>query len=120
MRRVFKQARKYGIGCLIATQNPGDIDYTALAQFGTWGLGRLIAKQDRDKVEGAIKALTPNAKSIVDSLAGSKIGEFMLLSPDNFDGVVQVYVRWLISAHKALDEDAIRELPIPLYAIDLE
>lgn len=120
MRRVFKQARKYGIGCLIATQNPGDIDYTALAQFGTWGLGRLIAKQDRDKVEGAIKALTPDAKSIVNSLAGSKIGEFMLLSPDNFEGVVQVYVRWLISAHKALDEDAIRELPIPLYAIDLE
>lgn len=120
MRRVFKQARKYGIGCLIATQNPGDIDYTALAQFGTWGLGRLIAKQDRDKVEGAIKALTPDAKALVNSLAGSKIGEFMLLSPDNFEGVVQVYVRWLISAHKALDEDAIRELPIPLYAIDIE
>jgi len=119
MRRVFKQARKYGIGCLIATQNPGDIDYTALAQFGTWGLGRLIAKQDRDKVEGAIKALAPDAKALVNSLAGSKIGEFMLLSPDNFEGVQQVFVRWLISAHKALDEDAIRELPVPIYAIDL-
>ncbi len=119
MRRVFKQARKYGIGCLIATQNPGDIDYTALAQFGTWGLGRLIAKQDRKKVEGAIKALTPDAKAVVNSLAGSKVGEFMLLSPDNFEGVVQVYIRWLISAHKALDEDAIRELPVPIYAVDL-
>ncbi len=119
MRRVFKQARKYGIGCLIATQNPGDIDYTALAQFGTWGLGRLIAKQDRDKVAGAIKALAPDAKALVNSLAGSKVGEFMLLSPDNFEGVQQVFVRWLISAHKALDEDAIRELPVPIYAVDL-
>lgn len=117
LRLVFKQARKYGIGCLIATQNPGDIDYTALAQFGTWGLGRLIAQQDRKKVEGAIKALVENPQAVVNSLAGSKVGEFMFLSPDNFDGVVQVYVRWLISAHKALDEDAIRELPIPLYAI---
>ena len=119
LKLVFKQARKYGIGCLIATQNPGDIDYTALAQFGTWGLGRLIARQDRDKVEGAIKALAPDAKELVTSLAGSKIGEFMLLSPDNFEGVKQVYVRWLISAHKALDEEAIRALPIPIYAIDL-
>jgi len=119
LKLVFKQARKYGIGYLIATQNPGDIDYTALAQFGTWGLGRLIARQDRDKVEGAIKALAPDAKELVTSLAGSKIGEFMLLSPDNFEGVKQVYVRWLISAHKALDEEAIRALPIPIYAIDL-
>lgn len=119
MKLVFKQARKYGIGCLIATQNPGDIDYTALSQFGTWGLGRLIAPQDRKKVEGAIKALAPDAKALVNSLAGSKIGEFMLLSPDNFEGVQQVFVRWLISAHKALDEDAIRELPVPIHAIDL-
>jgi hypothetical protein len=119
MRLVFKQARKYGIGCLIATQNPGDIDYTALAQFGTWGLGRLIAQQDRKKVEGAIRALVENPKAVVNSLAGSKTGEFMFLSPDNFEGVKQVYIRWLISAHKALDEDAIRNLPIPLYALDL-
>jgi DNA helicase HerA-like ATPase len=119
LRLTFKQARKYGVGCLIATQNPGDIDYTALAQFGTWGLGKLLAKQDRKKVEGAIKSLAPNAKGLVDSLAGSKIGEFMLLSPDNYEEVKQVYVRWLISAHEALDEDAIRELPIPIYAIDL-
>ncbi|MCA9623002.1 MAG: ATP-binding protein, partial [Myxococcales bacterium] len=33
---LFKQARKYGLGCLMATQNPGDVDYKAMAQFGTW------------------------------------------------------------------------------------
>ena len=37
---LFKQARKFGIGCLIATQNPGDVDYKALSQFGTWVIGR--------------------------------------------------------------------------------
>ena len=53
---LFKQARKYGIGCLIATQNPGDMDYKALAQFSTTNLGKLTQKQDLKKVQPILEA----------------------------------------------------------------
>ncbi|MCK5593140.1 DUF853 family protein, partial [Candidatus Bathyarchaeota archaeon] len=39
---LFKQARKYGLGLVAATQNVTDIDYKALAQVNTWCLGRMM------------------------------------------------------------------------------
>ncbi len=41
MLTLLKQARAYGVGCLLATQNPVDLDYKALSNAGTWFLGRL-------------------------------------------------------------------------------
>jgi len=47
---LFKQARAYGLGVVVATQNPVDLDYKALANAGTWFLGRLQTDQDRNRV----------------------------------------------------------------------
>ena len=46
LKLLFKQARKYGVGCMVASQNPADIDYMAISQCSTWALGRLISRQD--------------------------------------------------------------------------
>ncbi len=47
---LMKQARAYGVGCIIATQNPMDLDYRTLSNAGTWMLGRLQTDADRARV----------------------------------------------------------------------
>ncbi|MBM3750330.1 MAG: ATP-binding protein [Acidimicrobiia bacterium] len=54
---MMKQARAFGVGVCLATQNPVDLDYTALSNAGTWMIGRLQTDRDRarllDGLEGA-------------------------------------------------------------------
>ncbi|MCR4318206.1 MAG: DUF853 family protein [Planctomycetes bacterium] len=108
---LFKQARKYGVSCLLATQNPGDLDYKALSQFSTWNLGRLVANQDREKVKGFLKSLSgSDAERIVDRLSGLGPGEFVLLAPDLREDPIELKVRWLASDHRTIDSDGIPSL----------
>ena len=47
---LLKQARAFGLGILVATQNPADLDYKALANCGTWFIGRLQTDRDKQRV----------------------------------------------------------------------
>jgi hypothetical protein len=47
---LMKQARAYGVGVVVATQNPMDLDYRALSNAGLWCLGRLQTDTDRERV----------------------------------------------------------------------
>src|SRR6185295_8345460 len=47
---LLKQARAFGVGVVLATQNPVDVDYKALANAGTWLLGRLQTARARARV----------------------------------------------------------------------
>jgi DNA helicase HerA-like ATPase len=47
---ILKQARAFGLGLTVATQNPVDLDYKALANAGTWMLGRLQTDRDKARV----------------------------------------------------------------------
>ncbi len=108
---LFKQARKFGLGCLIATQNPGDVDYKALSQFGTWVIGRLATRQDRKKVEPALRSLGGvDTDAVVGALPGLKPGELVLLSPDHFAAPCPLATRRLVTAHQTLDEAAVERL----------
>ena len=54
---LMKQARAVGLGVVLATQNPVDIDYKGLANAGTWLIGRMQTAQDRERVaDGLISA----------------------------------------------------------------
>lgn len=50
MLTLLKQARAYGFGCILATQNPVDLDYKELSNTGTWFLGRLQTERDKARV----------------------------------------------------------------------
>jgi len=50
MLTLLKQARAYGLGVVLATQNPVDLDYKGLSNAGTWFLGRLQTQRDKDRV----------------------------------------------------------------------
>jgi hypothetical protein len=50
MMTLLKQARAFGLGVVLATQNPVDLDYKGLSNMGTWFLGRLQTQRDKDRV----------------------------------------------------------------------
>ena len=47
---LLKQARAYGVGVVLATQNPADLDYKGLANTGTWFIGRLQTERDKKRI----------------------------------------------------------------------
>jgi hypothetical protein len=57
MLTLLKQARAFGLGCVLATQNPIDLDYRGLGNTGTWLIGRLQTERDKLRViEGLTSA----------------------------------------------------------------
>ncbi|PSM52247.1 YjgR domain-containing protein [Campylobacter blaseri] len=58
MLTLLKQARAYGIGCVLSTQNPVDLDYKGLSNIGTWFIGRLQTLQDKERVIGGLSDIS--------------------------------------------------------------
>jgi hypothetical protein len=52
----MKQARAFGVGIVVATQNPMDLDYRALSNAGLWCLGRLQTDADRARILDGLSA----------------------------------------------------------------
>ena len=44
---ILKQARAFGVGMVLSTQNPVDLDYKAISNAGTWMIGRLQTERDK-------------------------------------------------------------------------
>ncbi|MCA9216486.1 MAG: DUF87 domain-containing protein [Planctomycetales bacterium] len=55
---MLKQARAFGIGLVLATQNPVDLDYKGLSNTGTWFIGRLQTERDKDRVLDGLEGAT--------------------------------------------------------------
>jgi len=55
---LLKQARAFGLGIVLATQNPVDLDYKGLSNCGTWFIGKLQTERDKSKVYEGIKSLS--------------------------------------------------------------
>ncbi len=59
MLRMLKQARAFGVGLVLATQNPVDIDYKALSNAGTWFIGKLGTDQDKQRLLDGLASAAP-------------------------------------------------------------
>jgi hypothetical protein len=103
---LLRQGRAFGVGCILATQNPGDIDYRGLSNCGTWAIGRLSTKRDRDKVMEGIALAEIGFYGIHDLLAAPQTGEFLIRMRSG--EVAFVKERWLMTFHKTVP---ISELP---------
>lgn len=70
--RMLKQARVFGVGLVLATQNPVDVDYKAISNVGTWYIGKLQTDQDRDRLlDGLTSAASGfDRKTAEDLIAG--------------------------------------------------
>lgn len=99
---MLKQARAYGLGVLLATQNPVDLDYKALSNMGTWFLGRLQTERDKmrvlDGLEGAAREGGNgfNRKQIEKLLSGLGSRVFLMNNVHD-DRPVVFHVRWVMS-----------------------
>ncbi len=102
MMTMLKQGRAFGLGCLLATQNPVDLDYKALSNIGTWFLGRLQTERDKlrvlDGLEGA--AGSQNAqfdRASMERLLSGLGNRVFLMNNVHEDGPVLFHVRWVMS-----------------------
>lgn len=97
---LLKQARAYGIGLILATQNPADIDYKALSNAGTWFIGRLQTPQDRDRViDGLLthgNTQFSNRKTIESTLANLESRAFLLHNVHESEPII-FNTRWVMS-----------------------
>src|SRR5436853_7095364 len=66
MLTLLKQARAFGLGIVLATQNPVDLDYKGLSNCGTWFLGRLQTERDKLRVLDGLEGASAAAASTFD------------------------------------------------------
>lgn len=96
---LLKQARAYGVGVVLATQNPIDLDYKGLSNIGSWFLGRLQTRQDRERVIDGLIINTANAleKSEIESLLSNMKKRTFLLKSAHLDRTPLLETRWVLS-----------------------
>jgi hypothetical protein len=116
MLLLLKQARAFGTGIVLSTQNPVDLDYKGLSNIGTWFIGRLQTKQDIERIIDGLKGKlgdSTSAKKIAETLMGLQSRTFMLKSV-HMDALRLFSTRWVMSYLKGpLKRDEIRRLSAP-------
>lgn len=99
---LLKQARAFGLGLVLATQNPVDLDYKSLSNAGTWFLGRLQTERDRKRILDGLEGAslegggTFNRKQI-EKLLSNLDKRVFLLHNVHEDHPQVFYTRWAMS-----------------------
>ena len=95
---ILKQARAFGVGLVMSTQNPVDIDYKAISNAGTWMIGRLQTEQDKDRLLDGMGASdgSVDVAAIGKTISGLDKREFVLHST-KASGPVKFSTRWAMS-----------------------
>ena len=99
---LLKQARAFGVGVLLATQNPVDLDYKGLANAGTWLIGRLQTERDKDRLLEGLEGVAAGTEAKFDrgkmeeTLAGLGNRVFLMYNVHD-DAPVTFETRWTLS-----------------------
>jgi len=99
---LLKQARAFGVGILLATQNPVDLDYKGLSNAGTWFIGRLQTDNDKQRVLAGLEGVAAGATAGFDrqameqTLAGLGNRVFLMYNAHE-DAPVVFTTRWTMS-----------------------
>ncbi|HUP25798.1 MAG TPA: DUF87 domain-containing protein [Thermoanaerobaculia bacterium] len=103
MLSLLKQARAYGLGVVLATQNPVDLDYKGLSNCGTWFLGRLQTARDKGRVIDGLESAAAGAeeklggRAAVDALLSGLGKRTFVVHNVHEDGPVLLRTRWALS-----------------------
>ncbi len=102
MMILLKQARAFGLGILLGTQNPVDLDYKALSNIGTWFLGRLQTERDKARVLDGLEGAAGSAgakfdRGEIERLLSALGNRIFLMNNVHEDGPVVMQVRWVLS-----------------------
>ena len=95
---LLKQARAFGTGIVLATQNPVDLDYKALSNTGTWFLGKLQTERDKARVLDGIEGLTSswNRETLDRTLSALRSRVFLMHNVHEPEPVL-FETRWTLS-----------------------
>jgi len=99
---LMKQARAFGVGIVLATQNPVDIDYKGLSNAGTWFIGRLQTERDKARVLDGLEGAAAGASSgfdraSVDGILSQLGNRIFLMNNVHESGPVIFETRWAMS-----------------------
>lgn len=99
---LLKQARAFGLGLLLVTQNPVDLDYKGLTNTGTWFIGKLQAERDKDRVlqglKGAINEAGKSSEKVDhESIINKLKSRVFLMHNVHEDLPIVFHTRWVMS-----------------------
>ena len=96
---ILKQGRAFGLGTVLVTQNPVDLDYKALSNAGTWFIGRLQSEQDQSRLLDGLKGsdAASSGTTQIQSAIGKLKSRVFLLHNVHDDGPVLFHTRWAMN-----------------------
>jgi hypothetical protein len=115
---LLKQARAFGLGLVLTTQNPVDLDYKALGNAGTWFVGKLQTERDKARLLDGLESVTLEAgagfdRTDMDRLIASLRARVFLLHNVHAQGPTVFTTRWAMSYLRGpLTKDQIRTLQV--------
>ena len=102
MLTLLKQARAFGLGIVLSTQNPVDLDYKGLSNCGTWFVGRLQTERDKNRILDGLESVAAESgkgfdRAAIDKLL-SGLGKRMFLMRDAAEDAPALFeTRWALS-----------------------
>ncbi len=98
MLRMLKQARAFGVGQVLVTQNPVDVDYKALSNAGTWFIGKLQTEQDKNRLLDGLEGAAPGLdRKSYDKMISALDKRVFLLHNVHEDQPVLFHTRWAMN-----------------------
>lgn len=102
MLTLLKQARAFGLGVVLATQNPVDLDYKGLSNTGTWFIGRLQTERDKMRVLDGLEGASVTSGSgfdrvRMDAILSSLGNRVFLMQNVHDDAPAVFHTRWALS-----------------------
>ena len=102
MLTLLKQARAFGVGVVLSTQNPVDLDYKGLANAGTWWIGRLQTERDKMRVVEGLEGAAASSgasfdRSQIEQLLAGLGNRVFLMRNVHDDAPVVFQSRWALS-----------------------
>ncbi len=95
---LLKQARAFGVGLVLSTQNPVDLDYKAISNAGTWLVGRLQTEQDKNRLIDGLKSADGGVDigTVTETISGLGKRQFMLRTTRS-SSMPLLTTRWAMS-----------------------
>src|SRR5262245_673530 len=111
---LLKQGRAAGVGVVLATQNPVDLDYKGLSNIGTWWLGRLQTDRDKARVLDGLESASDSGgfdRGEVDKLLSGLTSRVFVMRNVHDDALTLFQSRWALSYLRGpLGRDEIKKL----------
>ncbi len=111
MLLLLKQARAFGCGIVLSTQNPVDLDYKGLANIGSWFIGKMQTSQDIERVIDGVAAKSQESKTQLKEMIATLKGREFFLKNTHDNELKHFSTRWVLSYLKGpMSKEEIKRL----------